>query len=273
MKIDVSEIFAPSKKIREMDLRKFIGSMVTIRLGHTDADKSVMHPKKIATSQYIYISETKNFPFHLSGWVDRVLGDNGDKIKKKITNMRFVLHDNGGRESLYSAQSYKEFFNKELCEKISKLWKGGFLARLLQRGDIDQADIITEFGEIILDSSCYAIVAPEEIYSDIHKNNPIFKFVDGFYEDVNAAIEKISQKTSDDLFGERYFPVIVFPVEEYKQALNICQWAKNWSKPIIVGDNIIIGLRCKPSEYANIIENTYTCGGKVPVGVEWNWED
>ena len=81
-----------------------------------------------------------------------------------------------------------------------------------------------------------------------------------------------SQKNHDDIFGERYFPVLVFPVSTPRDKVNGIIWRpKVTSDPILVGDFVVYGTRCKPHEYQEVIEGTYEAGGKVPIGVEWSW--
>lgn len=257
--------FEPSSKIREIREDLFVGKIAELKLGHTNQDK---------TDQYVSAEHPlfKEYGFWINGWTGRVLGKEGSVIRKKITGFKLVEHRNGGR-SWGEYTSYRDFFNDRRKEQVQGYWSGGMLGKILKPGgDPDQADVIISFGDFKIDSFCWDLKAPEEWYSDLHCDEPRFRFVDGFYDSAESAVNAFRQKSHDDIFGTRFFPVVVFPAEKADKAKNIACGAKSCSKPILAGDSIIIGTRCKPYEFDSVIEQTYEEGGRIPIGVEWDWE-
>lgn len=85
------------------------------------------------------------------------------------------------------------------------------------------------------------------------------------------AVKFFSDKPQDDLFGTRYFPVVVFPENIQADVRRIVDYAKGCSKPIVTCGNIIFGTRCKPSEFVEVINMTYQAGGKVARALEFDW--
>lgn len=269
--VDIGAAFEPCADVRQFDSRKFVGKMATIRLLHTNVNEKRTTP----TNQYVVV-EFRGMPpyLNLSGWAGRYLGEPKTAVKRRITDMFLIGHRNGGRDHRTSP-TYAGFFDDQRKERVKRMWAGGLMCKILSggEGDIDQADVIVSFSDFEIDSMSYEFCAPEEWYSELYEADPRFRFSDGFYPDADQAIKVFSDKAHDDLFGERYFPVIVFPVERYEEARNIAHWATGYSKPIIVKNQIIFGTRCKPDQYQSMIEETYKLGGKVPVGVQWDWQE
>lgn len=265
MTVTATACFEPKSKIREIREDLFVGKMVTLKLCPSNKNKS----NQYVVAQHSIFDE---YGLYISGWVGKYLGEKDTTIRKKITGFKLVEHRNGGRTP-GEYDSYGSFFDENRKKRVQAFWSGGMMARILTTGgDPDQADVIVRCGDLEIDSSAWAIHAPEEWYSDLHSGDPKFRFVDGFYESADNAINAFNQKSHDDIFGTRFFPVIVFPAEKASIAKNTAQWAKGWSKPIVVNDNVAIGTRCKPDEFSKVIEDTYKNGGKVPIGVEWDWE-
>lgn len=257
--------FEPSSKTREIREDLFVGKIATIKLGHLNKDKTDQH---VSAEHSIF----REYDLYISGWTGKVLGKEGATLHRKITGFKLVEHKNGGR-SWGQYSSYADFFSEDRKKEVQGFWAGGLLGKMMKPGgDPDQADVIVSFGDFKIDSFCWNLDAPEEWYSDLHCDTSKFRFVDGFYGSAEEAIKVFEQKSHDDLFGTRYFPAIVFPAEMADKAKSIARCAKSWSKPIVVNDQVIIGTRCKPYEFPDIIEQTYEEGGKVPLGVEWDWD-
>lgn len=146
-------------------------------------------------------------------------------------------------------------------------------------GDPDRADLGVRVRvkepalEFDIEGPAYEIIAPEEWYSDLYKDNVAFRCVDGFYPDAATAIEAFSKKGSDDIFGERYFPVISIDVNAPNsgELRRVADGAKSQSSAVVANGRLFFGLRCKPYEYGTCIEECYKMGGAVPVGATWDW--
>ncbi len=265
-------IFEPSEEIRNFDGRKLVGREVTITLRHTNAD--VGKKPKVATDQYVGVGGLgKEYTsLFFSGWCGKVLGEKDTTIKRVIRRCTLMQHSNGGRSDYREAETYREFFNEAQRKKVESRRGMGLMGAMLSRGNDDQADIVLHFDDFKVDSMSFEFRAPQEWQSEALRGDNRFKFVDGFYEDEDKAVAAFSQKASDDMFGTRYFPVLVFPRETPKEKLDEITWRpKATSDPILVGDSIVIGTRCKPWEYKEVIQMTYAAGGRVPIGLVWNW--
>lgn len=280
----MSYTLKPRKIIRELDFNKLlIGKELEVRFGEYIKGESILDPDKQKISADITIGDMREDGFNLylhnyikrNGIIDEKLKDT--TAKWKVKDAYFVVHRNGGRMNRGDRpRTYSEFFNEEQKERYKNQVIGGTMGRILSasNGDMDRADVIVEFeNDVKLDSMCFEIEVPEEWYSDIYKDNSRFNFADGFYESADKAIEAFSQKQSDDMFGARFFPVLVFDSEKVSdEIIEHAKWRpKASSSPIIKNGHIIIGTRCKPDEYDSVIEHCYENGGKVPIGVEWNW--
>jgi hypothetical protein len=257
--------FSPSAEIRAFDGRKLQGLEVTITCQHTN-DKN--------SDQYVSLEKIPGYDFlHASGWAGQVLGEKDEKLKRKIVSCYLMQATNGGRSDRRHYNTYWAYFNDERKDRWSGKEAMGVMGAVLGlSGDDHRADVVLEFEDFTLESSAWDFERPQEWYSEIHKDKPVFRFVDGFYENAEKAVNAFRQKNHDDIFGERYFPVLVFPVSTPRDKVNGIIWRpKVTSDPILVGDFVVYGTRCKPHEYQEVIEGTYEAGGKVPIGVEWSW--
>ena len=173
--------------------------MVTISLQELDGNEEL---------QWIVFHLTE-FELFFSGWVPK-LGQPGTKIKKKIISSYIMEHMNGGRSDYMEYSSYKAFFNPKKKQEVLQYWSAGLMGRVMGGGgDRDTIDVTINFGKFEVADHGW-MKAPEEWYSELHCDKNIFKFVDGFYKSASDAIEKFSQKSNEDLFGTRFFPIIVF---------------------------------------------------------------
>jgi len=263
--------FSPSKKIREFDISSFIGKTVEIKLKHMNNSK---------TDQFCGIETklTEDVEFYdfimISGWMGKIFGKEGDIIERKIIDVYLIEHMNGGRSDYRKGSSYTDFFDDQRKREVHKFWKGGIIGRMIGRGggDADQADIVFVFKDFKIEESCWSYTAPEEWYSELHQDKSRFSFPKGFYKNADEAIHFFSDKPNDDMFGERYFPVVVFPIESEAKIRSIIGNAKSHSKAIVTKKHIIFGTRCKPDEYGYVISQTYENGGQVPRAQVWDWD-
>jgi hypothetical protein len=251
--------FLPKKEFREFNAKSLIGKIVELQLQHLSDDKK---------KQYVCTSN----PCYVSGWVN-TLGEPDTKVKRKIVDAYIMEHCNGGRSDYDHYDSWKHYFNKNKKKEVQEFWKAGLLGKIGRGlGDLDRIELIVVFKEFQLEATMYDYEAPEEWYSEMYANDEKFSFKRGFYETSDEAIRFFTDKPHDDLFGERYFPVVVFPKDTKANVRNIVYGAKSHSKPIVTKDYIVFGTRCKPYEYSSIISETYNSGGKVARCIEWDWD-
>lgn len=263
--------FEPNAEIRAFDARDLEGLDVQVQCEHTDQD--VNKDRSRASDQYVHVRLPKKFEFlHVSGWAGRVLGNKGDVLPRKIRQAAIMQASNGGRGDQRKYSSYAEYFHPERRARLATKRSAGLMGAIMMRGDDDRADIWIALDDFALSDSCWSIKAPQEWYSEDLRGLTKFRFVDGFYADAANAIIAFQQKHHDDLFGERYFPTLVFPLDTPNEKIRkIIYRPKATSEAIVTDQWIIFGTRCKPHEYEEVIESTYEAGGKVPIGVEWDW--
>lgn len=265
--------FKPSAEIRAFDARTLEGLEVEICCEHTDKDnkKEMVSP----SDQYVRVDRIEKYKFlYLSDWAGRVLGEKNTKIKRIIRKAELIQAANGGRSDHRGYSSYWDYFNADRRARILAKRGMDLMSRVMFAGggDDERADIRLVFDDFELTGSCWEFEAPEEWFSEALKDHPKFRFVDGFYPNADAAIKAFQQKQHEDMFGERYFPAIVFPHNVSQEKLREILWRpKTVSDPIVTDKWIVYGTRCKPHEYAEVIEATYAAGGQVPIGVEWDW--
>ena len=262
--------FGPRREVRDFDGSVFVGKTATIRLGHTH--------EPLNSDQYVHVESIDGeeldwtSPIRASGWAGRYLGDKDTTIRRKIKDVVLIEHMNGGRGSNRTVRTYAEFFNDDQKALVQRIWDGGLMAKLSRHGgDPDRADVIVRFNDFKLDSFAWDFRAPEEWYSELHKGKETFRFDDGFYDTAAEAIADFSTKSSDDLFGTRFFPVLVYPEGEGHKVKDVAGGAKSCSDLIISRGLAIVGTRCKPYEYAGVIEEAYATGGRVARNRQWDW--
>jgi hypothetical protein len=254
--------FKPSQKVRQFKCSDLIGKIVTISCEHLSSDKK---------SQYIQARSKLLYDFGIYGvsdWVP-VLGKKDTEVKRKIIGCCLKEAMNGGRCDNKEYSSYQDYFNKDKKEEVKKYWIGGLLERIDRGGgDADKTSLILRFKDFSLENNTWSMTAPEEWYSELHQ----LEFPRGFYETSEEAIKFFGDKAHDDLFGERYFPVIVFPKDTEANVREIAGMPKSCSKAIMTKEYIIFGTRCKSSEYTDVIDKTYKADGKVAKSKEWDWD-
>ena len=179
---------------KKLDLTKHEGLEVEIKLEH-----------KIKGSQYARFELDE---LTISGWFDDILGKRDKKIKKTIKEAFLVQHNNGGRKNDWKAKTYKKYFNDEVKQAVIAKRSAGMMGSLMM-GDVESADIIVYFTDGTKIDSMQFINCPEEWYSEQYKDKGDEMIERGFYKTAEKAVE--AQKNVDDMFGERYFPVVAFP--------------------------------------------------------------
>ena len=267
--------FEPTKYIREFDGRRFTGKEVTLVLGHTNADKGMARPVPTPSRQYVHTKDfTPEYIGSFSGWIDQVLGKQGDEVIRTIKSLKLTQSSNGGRADTRTFDTYWEYFSDERKKRVLGQSGMGLAGKIMSGpGEDDRADLVMECDDVTLDCGAWDFRAPQEWHSEQLKDNSSFKFVDGFYPDADKAVDIFGKKSSDDMFGTRFFPVLVFPRDvDYEKVQDVIWRPKSTSDPVVTDEHLIYGTRCKGGEYQGVIEATYEIGGKVPIGLEWNWD-
>lgn len=266
--------FKPDVEIREFKGDDFVGKVVSLSLGRLQNDKQMVSIKS-GMPEYLYS------PF---AWV-KPLGEEGQTIRRKIQNVFVMEAMNGGRSDTRKYDSYWDYFNPEKKKEIQQYWHTDLMVRIFVRhgGDPDRADIVFDFGDFEISDHCWDMVAPEEWYSEQFAKDPRFRFERGFYESAEETMTFFRDKPHNDIFGERYFPVIVFPRTTRQEKVfkdkkddidfrGIAMIGKAWSKPIMTERYVVFGVRCKPYQLPEVVEETYKVGGFVARAQEWNWD-
>lgn len=270
------KILLPSDEIRNFKCSDFIGKVVEIECKH-----------KIENSQFV--STDIDGIGVLSGWTHEflisnkglinddspevIIGREGEKIKAEIKSIGLVESMNGGRKDKRVYYSYWEYFNEEKKEEIFDWKTSSFEDQINQEyGDIDRLDIIIQFENFAFQDLMDDFHYPYEWYSEIH-GDKVKISKKNFFKTDEEATEYFSNLERKTLFGERYFPVIVFPVNTDDELILDVIWRpKVCSDPIIKGKYIIYGTRCKSYEYEEVIKETYKIGGFVVKNKEWDWD-
>jgi hypothetical protein len=268
--------FEPSKTIREFKCSSLVGKPVNILCEHFDNETfgTDSKDKKPATNQFVRIERCPKADVHLfaSGWAGKVLGKKNEKIKRVIRKVTLIESMNGGRGDWEEYSSYADFFNNQRKKRVIASWSGGIFGRFGgSGGDPDRADIRFYFDDFMIEDFRFDFTAPEEWYSELYlKQADIDR--ERCYANAKEAVEAFSAKCRDDMFGERYFPVLAFPASTPRDVvMSVANGAKSSTKPIVGKDWIVMGARCKPHQFAEVIEATYVSGGAIPKDREWDW--
>jgi hypothetical protein len=256
--------FTPDEKMRSFKGSDFVGKTVTVKLQH-----------KQNGQQYVGVRDPIFRDcgiYGVSGWV-KELGDENTEITREIKAIWLMESMNGGRRDYRRYDSYWSYFNDNKKKEVFAYWSGGMMGKLMRGGgNPDRANIVAVFDDFEVDDHCGDFDAPEEWYSELHKDKPQFKFERGFYKDAAEAVMFFKDRPHDDLFGERYFPVVVFPKDTEVDVRMIVNAAKSCSQPIMTDQYLIFGTRCKSYEYAGVIEDTYKNGGQIARAMDWDWD-
>lgn len=275
----MSKYFEPSKECRNFKASSFVGKKVNLQLQHTDASKTVITPVKKATKQYVYTRfKTVLGDLHIGDWADCVLGKEKEELPAKIVRASLLEASNGGRSDWQEYDSYKAFYNKQRKEMCFKKYRGGLFYCMGHPGNADEADIrlVLQVKDktITLTGRAYALHAPQEWYSEcVLEGHPdLDKFPKGFYKDAEEALHFFNDKPVDDLFGTRFFPVMVFPKKEkfIKVARDLSYAPKSCSDPVIGKKYIVYGLRCKEYQL-DVIKEIYASGGFIARSMQYEW--
>jgi hypothetical protein len=270
-------IFEPSEEYRNFDGRVFVGKMATLVLHKpNESGRQQVSLKSIGGTPWSKRDHYKHPLSSVYDWVERPIGKGDTTIRRKVLGIHLIEAANGGRSSSRTVPSYREYFNEEQKKRVLDHWRAGVIGRLTRNhgGDLDRADIIITFKDFKLETRCWEMKAPQEWKSELYAGDLEPRLERGFYKDADEAIHFFGDKPNDDLFGERYFPVLAIELDHKNTSdlMNAAWRAKSHSDPIVTSKHLLIGTRCKPHEYAKVITNAYEIGGKVVRGMQWDWE-
>lgn len=197
------------------------------------------------------------------------------KLTGVVTKTVVMEHSNGGRDNNKEYSSVQEYLAdpivKEACRHVTV---GGLSARISRCGDPNQVDFVRTFKidgyseEFTIKDSGYSNIMPQEWMNEFHANT-----IEGLskckvWDTAQQALN--NTKSTDDLFGERYFPVLKAPVELTSKMQSICDGFKSQSTPLTDSEFVYIGIRSKSYEIGTINE-IYEAGGWILCYQEWNW--
>lgn len=240
---------------RDLDLTIYEGKTVSLTLQHSNNNHQYA---RFDLDDIVY-----------AGWLGKVYGEKGDTTEKTIREMFLVQHSNGGRHYAWKAKTYEDYFNNEVKEKVMAKRATGIFGSLCL-GDVESADIIVYFTDGTSLDTMQFIDCPEEWYTEQYEERGEEMLDRGFHGTPTEA--DAAQRPTDDMFGERFFPVVAFPISTAQREIDDVIWIpKAISLPIRTGTHVIYGSRCKPSECSDFIHRSYDIGGKVIRGTSWDW--
>ena len=125
-----------------------------------------------------------------------------------------------------------------------------------------------DVGVLSFKSVLYDTNSPTEWYSEAH--DLLIKSLRNVvsYDTAEKAIK--SMTLEQDLFGDRYFPVLKAPQELETEMADIASSFKSCSRTLTDGENIYIGIRSKTHEIG-YIHDIYEAGGTILVDTQWDW--
>ncbi len=259
------DYFDPIPEVRAFDIRVLEGQETTVEY------RAIR-----ALGQSVALREQKVFEYDLGGLVKVSAEPEGSTAKDKIVEAWLVGAHNGGRNFRKKAKTYAEFFDERQRKAVIGQCFHGLAGRLgyFYRGDANRADILIRLESgIEFYDSCWDLISPGEWYSEHFEDYPGFKFEKGFYPDADVAWEEVKKDRCEGMFGERDFPVAVWPLGTPLATIKECTWIpKACGDPIIVGENVIYGSRCVPYESGDFIDAVYKSGGRIAKGLSWSWE-
>lgn len=269
--------FKPSKEVRSVDLNYMIGKEVMFRLQHKNDGGTKQYISLLHEHDLVVSEEGGRVGF--AGWAPIVLGEPNTDREAEITDAYFMVHQNGGRTMRPDRpRTYDQFYDNWQKQMYNMKNSNGLIGVITgPHGDFHYADIALElkFGGagFVMTSMCFDIPCPEEWYSEVNQEAIPQYHESIVFENGNEAVEHFSKQATDDMFGERYFPVMVFPVSaDFEKIRNDVTWLpKACSSPILKGDHVYFGTRCKRDEYDELIHLCYAHGGQILKTKQWDW--
>lgn len=198
---------------------------------------------------------------------------NKQEIEVKTIKHVFMESSNGGRTNEKVYNSISEYLNCEIAKQHFQEYKKN---RFAYSGNPDRVDgIITlqdnDGHEFQLENTYYGLTVPSEWYSESYKD--IIKKLDE--QEVFENKEDVIVNITDDLFGQRYFPVARFETDGHSKNAdyvdNVLWYCKAHSLPLQGERGVYYGMRIKSFDSNDAIDEIYK-HGKIIKGMEWDWE-
>jgi len=218
--------FLPKIEDRNFKCSNLINQTIDIKYQNLSNDKQ---------KQLIVSHSIKNLSF--LGY-SKILKKKETKVK--ITNCFLIEKSNGGRNDVNHYTSYNDYFNNSKKIQILQYWKNLPESQLSVKGEPDAFEIVIQCCDLELTDHLNDMSAPEEWYSELWSKNERFQFKNGFFDTEKDVLDNF--KPEDDLFGKRFFPVIVFEKNIHDNVRNIIEtFSKTCSKPIVTDKYVAFG--------------------------------
>jgi hypothetical protein len=233
---------------------------------HTDTSKvwAVLSCGDGDTAAYDYISNI----FGINEF-DETIGK--PTFTVNVVSVVYKQHSNGGRTNNKDYPSIDAYVNDPITKKLyQQKLKSSFFD--LSPGDPDSVDAIYTIeynGQLFNLSGTHYDIIPPDWYSEEHQDTGKRLSKSVAYDTAEEALNSLGEPTND-LFGQRYFPVVKCDRANLSSVVNECENFKSCSKPIFFGNYAFIGIRSKTHE-VNYIRDVYKAGGVVLKNEEWNW--
>lgn len=193
-----------------------------------------------------------------------------------VTRTVVMEHSNGGRINTKEYSSVQEYLADPIVKAACREHiTGGLMARIARGGgEPDRVDFIRTFkidgydSEFTVTDSCYDSIIPQGWINEFHSNVITVLAKCKVWDTAEQALQ--NSESTDDLFGERYFPVLKAPVVLTATMQSICDGFKGYSTPLTDSEFVYIGIRSKSYEIDNIKE-IYDAGGWILCDQEWDW--
>ena len=183
------------------------------------------------------------------------------------------------------AQNWKEFIEQEAIERFWKacfrMRKASFLFQPSIRPALKLKIQHPIMGEVDIEDHMWEIPGHEKWEQDIMLEDQPKKFTAVELDRIPTKEQAFKYfKSSEDIFGERFFPVIVCPIpdpktEEWEKMIRDIRDIPKSSSTAVEGTfedkpALFIGTRCKSYEFPDLIETAYD-GGAFAITREWDW--
>lgn len=239
-------LFTPTSQICDLDFSKGLGSL-DFRMSLAHGSTQFAHTSFPQTSIYI------------SGLMSKVVAPKDSVLKLAVESAEFKGND-------FSKSSYKDFFDENYKNLMIKKWTNR---------EIDpsgKANVVIKLENGVEFKTFFDAEYPSEWYSSFYANRSFAQNLE-FYDTETIAKDTLFTNNKEDLKGCRISPVLAFslevPLETIQKVLNTVY---SYSKPILLKDKVLFGIKCKYFEYNEPINQTYLAGGKIVKNQEWNWD-